>query len=270
MKKSKILLGLLVGAFTIGLVSCGSGISKKASDDKTIKIGVSPVPHKEIVENAVKPLLEEKGYKVEVVEFTDYVQPNTALSEKEIDANFFQHIPYLEEANEKQNLGLTYTAKVHLEPIGFYSEKIKDIKELKDGDTVAIPSDATNGARALKLLQDNGLIKLKEGELVTAKDITENPKNLKIQELEAAQLPRILKDVDGAVINTNFALEANLNPLKDALVLEDRNSPYANIIAVREEEKNSDKIKDLTDACNSEKVKKYIEDTYNGTIIPAF
>jgi len=275
MKKSvKKLLGLaLILALGATLVGCGSKGKKNTDtkgEDKVITIGVSPEPHKAIVENAIKPLLEAEGYKVDVVEFVDYVLPNTALEEGEIDANYFQHIPYLETTVKEKSYDLSYISKVHIEPMGLYSEKIDDISAIKEGGEIAIPNDPSNGARALKLLAKNGIIEIPEGNLVTAKDITANPKNLKITELDAEQLPRVLKDVDGAVINTNYALEGGLNPLKDALTIEGEDSPYANIIAVRTEEKESDKIRALEKAANSEEVKKYIQDNYKGAIVPAF
>lgn len=263
MKRKGLLSVLLVGILAFSLAGC----SKK--DDKTIKIGVSPVPHKEIVEE-IKPLIEKKGYKLEIVEFNDYVTPNTALSEKELDANFFQHIPYLETMNKEKGLDLTWVAKVHLEPMGLYSKKATKFEDIKDGATIAIPNDASNGARALKLLAEKGLFKVKDGDVIAAKDITENPKNIKIKELDAAQLPRTLEDVDAAVINTNFALDAGLNPLKDALIIESKESPYANIVAVRKGDENSEKAKVLKEALNSSEAKKFIENKYKGAIVPAF
>lgn len=275
MKKSvkKLLSLTLTLALGATLVGCGS--KEKASSegngkDKVITIGVSPEPHKAIVENAIKPLLEKEGYKVEVVEFSDYVLPNTALEEGDIDANYFQHVPFLEATVKEKSYDLSYTTKVHLEPMGVYSEKLDDIGAIKEGAEIAIPNDPSNGARALKLLAKNGVIEISEGDLVTAKDITLNPKNVKITELDAEQLPRVLKDVELAVINTNYALEGGLNPLKDALVIEGADSPYANIIAVRTEDKENDKIKALTKAATSEEVKQYIEDNYKGAIVPAF
>lgn len=240
------------------------------AENKTITIGVTPFPHKDIM-MVVKGLLAKEGYNLEIKEFTDYVQPNMALAEKSLDANFFQHIPYLENMNKEKNLKLTWVAKVHIEPLGLYSKKIKTLAELKDGDVLAVPSDPTNCARALRLLEANGLIKVKEGELVTAKDIIENPKNLEIKEIEAAQLPRTLEDVTAAVINTNFAGEAGLIPSKDAIVIEGKDSPYANIIAVREDEKNSPAIKALAKAANSPEVKAYIvKELEPKGIVPAF
>ena len=263
MKRKGLLSILLVGALAFSLTACGK------KEDKTIKIGVSPVPHEEIV-NEIKPLVEAKGYTLEVVEFNDYVTPNTALAEKELDANFFQHVPYLENMNKEKGLDLTWVAKIHIEPMGLYSQKVKKFEDIKDGATIAIPNDASNGARALKLLADNGLFKVKDAELISPNDITENPKNIKITELDAAQLPRTLSDVDAAVINTNYALDAGLNPLKDALIIESKDSPYANILAVRKGDEETEKTKVLKDALTSPEAKKFIEEKYDGSIIPAF
>ncbi|WP_279009922.1 MetQ/NlpA family ABC transporter substrate-binding protein [Synergistes jonesii] len=224
---------------------------------KEIKIGVTPFPHKDIM-NVVKQLLAKDGYELKIVEFTDYVTPNTALAEKSLDANFFQHIPYLENTVKEKGLKLVWVAKIHIEPLGLYSKKIGKLGELKNGAQIAIPNDATNCARALRLLEKGGLVKVKAGELVTAKDVTDNPKNFKIRELDAAQLPRTLQDVDAAVINTNFAVEAGLIPAKDAIIIEGKDSPYANVVAVRAEEKDSPAIKALVKASNSKEVKDFI------------
>ena len=240
------------------------------AENKTITIGVTPFPHKDIM-LVVKDLLAKDGYDLVIKEFTDYVQPNMALAEKSLDANFFQHIPYLDNMNKEKDLKLTWVAKVHIEPLGLYSHKIKSLDELKDGDSLSVPSDPTNCARALRLLEANGLIKIKDGELVTAKDITDNPKNLKIMEIEAAQLPRTLDDVAASVINTNFAGEAGLIPSKDAIIMEGKDSPYANIIAVREADKDSAAIKALAKAANSPEVKAYIvKELEPKGIVPAF
>ncbi len=265
----KLLALLLVLTSLIGLSACGGTQKASTEAKKEIVIGASPQPHKEILEKAAE-LLEKEGYKLKIVEFTDYVTPNIALQDGDLDANFFQHIPYLETFNKEKNLNLDYTVKVHLEPLGLYSSKIKAIKELKDGAEIAIPNDPTNGSRALRVLEAAGLIKLKSSELVTKLDITENPKNIKINEIDAPQLPRVLSDVDAAIINTNYALEAKLNPKSDALFLESKDSPYANIIAVRKEDKDKDYIKALSKVLNSEEIKKFIDEKYNGAIIPAF
>ncbi|MCR4431760.1 MAG: MetQ/NlpA family ABC transporter substrate-binding protein [Tepidanaerobacteraceae bacterium] len=237
----------------------------------TIKVGASPIPHAEIL-NVIKPMLEKEGIKLEIIEFTDYNQPNLQLADKQLDANYFQHIPYLEKFSKDHNLDLTYIAKVHIEPMGVYSIKVKNLNDLKEGDSVAIPNDPTNGGRALLLLQKTGLLKLKDGVGInaTVNDISENPKKLKIQELEAATLPRVLQDVDAAVINTNYALEAKLVPAKDALAIESADSPYVNILAVRKGDENRPELKKLAEALNSPEVKKFIEDKYQGAVVPAF
>lgn len=267
MKKILSILLTIVVIFTLS--GCGAKKEVVVTDKKIIKVGASPVPHKEILE-AIKPILEKEGYTLEIVEFTDYVTPNTALGEGQIDANFFQHIPYLQSFSKEKGLDLDYTVKVHLEPMGVYSNKYKKLSDLKNGAKIAIPSDPTNGARALKVLETEGLIKLKSGDLISKLDITENKKNFKITELDAPQLPRILKDVDAAVINSNFAIEANLNPTKDALAIESKDSPYANVLAVKKEDKTKPYIKALSKALNSPEVKKFIEDKYKGNIISAF
>lgn len=233
-------------------------------------IGVTPFPHKDIME-VVKPLMAKEGYNLVIKEFTDYVQPNMALSEKQLFANFFQHIPYFDNMNREKKLGLAWIAKVHIEPLGLYSKKIKSLDELKKGNLIAVPNDPTNEARALRLLEVNGLIKLKAGELVTVKDITDNPKGLKFREIDAAQLPRTLQDVTASVINTNFAGEAGLIPSKDAIVIEGSDSPYANIVVIREADKDSPAAKALLKASQSPEVKEYIEkNLVPKGIVPAF
>ncbi|MGV8984076.1 MetQ/NlpA family ABC transporter substrate-binding protein [Clostridium sp.] len=270
----KKILSVLLSIVVILTVSgCGSKkeaavTAKVAAEKKTIKVGASPVPHSEILE-VVKPLLAKQGYTLEIIEFNDYVTPNTALAEGQLDANFFQHIPYLEAFSKERNLDLDYTVKVQIEPMGLYSSKYKKLSEIKSGDEIAIPNDATNGARALRVLEKAGLLKLKSGELISKLDITENPKKLKITEMDAPQLPRILNEVDAAVINSNFAIEAKLNPT-DALAIEAKDSPYANVLAVRKDDKNKDYIQALSKSLNSPEVKKFIEDKYKGAIIPAF
>ncbi len=235
-----------------------------------IVVGVTPFPHKDIMMVA-KPLLEKEGYVLEIKEFSDYVQPNMALEEKHLDANFFQHIPYLENMNKEKGLNLAWIAKIHIEPLGLYSKKITKLDELKEGDTVAVPNDPTNGARALRLLEAHGLIRLKPGELVTARDVVENPRKLKIMELEAAQLPRTLQDVAASVINTNFASEAGLIPSKDAIIMEGKDSPYANVLVVRGADKDSPMAKALIKAVNSPEVKEYIvKELEPKGIVPAF
>ena len=267
-------------AATLLITGCGGGdkpADKPADGDKsakevTLKIGATPVPHSEILAE-IKDDLKAKGITLEVVEFNDYVQPNIALNDKELDANFFQHEPYLNDfIKEHKDVKLKNAGGVHIEPMGVYSKKIKDLKDLSDGATVSIPNDPTNGGRALLLLQKAELLKLKDGvnEMATVQDIAENPKNLKIQEVEAAQLPRTLEDVDISIINTNFAMNADLNPMKDALFIEDKTSPYVNIIAVREGDENREEIKTLLNTIKTDKVKKFLEEKYKGAIVPAF
>lgn len=226
----------------------------------TLTVGATPFPHKEILVVA-KGLLEKEGITLVIKEFTDYVTPNTALAEGSLDANFFQHIPYLENMNRERKLGLAWVAKVHIEPLGLYSKKIKKLSELKNGAQISIPNDPTNGARALRLLEKHGLIKVKPGELVTARDITDNPRKLKIRELDAAQLPRTLQDVTAAVINTNFAVEADMIPARDAIIIEGSDSPYVNVVAARAADKDKPEIKALVKAVNSPEVKKFIQET---------
>ncbi|RXJ91879.1 methionine ABC transporter substrate-binding protein [Arcobacter sp. CECT 8983] len=264
-----ILKLVLLGAVALGFVACTGSEEPKEEAKKVIKVGATPVPHAEILE-VVKPLLKEKGYELEIVEFTDYVTPNIAVDEGELDANFFQHTPYLLEFNKSKNTKLVKTVNVHLEPMGLYSNKIKSIDELQDGATIAVPNDPTNGSRALDVLVKEGLLKFKDVQFKTAIDIIENPKNLKIKELDAPQLPRVLDEVDAAIINTNYALAADLNPTKDALVIESKDSPYANILVVREGNENKDYIKALDEALTSKEVKDFIAKKYKGSIVEAF
>ncbi|WP_294153872.1 MetQ/NlpA family ABC transporter substrate-binding protein [uncultured Clostridium sp.] len=275
MKKKSILSVVLAGVLALGLVGCSGEASTgtDSKEDKVIKIGVSPKPHKEIVDVAV-PLLEKDGYKVEITEFNDYVQPNTAVEEGALDCNYFQHTPYLNDQNQSRGLHLKSVAAIHLEPMGLYSKKLTSLDELQDGATIAIPNDSSNEARALRLLADNGLIKINDSETVTPADITENPKNLKFSELEAAAVPRAVDDVDAAVINGNYAIEAGFNPTTNAIVKEDKDSeaakPYANIVVVKEGNENQEKIQDLIKALTSDEVKDFINKEYNGAVIPVF
>lgn len=266
----------LAGLLALGVLVAGcSGEKKEAaqsSDKKVVlKVGATPVPHAEIL-NEIKPLLAKDGIDLQIIEFTDYVKPNLSLNDKEIDANFFQHEPYLKKFAADRKLDLVNLVAVHIEPMGVYSKKLKDIKSVPDGAKVAIPNDPTNGGRALNILAKAGLIKLKDGVGISATvgDIVENPKNLKITEAEAAMLPRTLDDVDLAVINSNFAMEAKLNPTKDALFIEPKDSPYANIVAVRKGDENRKEIQALKKALTSPEVKKFIEEKYKGAVIPAF
>lgn len=278
MKKLFALIATLLVA-SLALAGCGgtdtasSGAApKNTSGMKTLKVGATAVPHAEILE-VVKPLLEKEGINLEIVEFNDYVQPNLALNDKELDANFFQHEPYLKNfMEEHKEVKLKSALGVHIEPMGVYSKKVKDLKDLKDGAAIAIPNDPTNGGRALLLLQKAGLLKLKDGvnEKATVQDVTENPHNFKFQEVEAAQVPRTLDDVDAAVINTNYAMQVNLVPTKDALIMEDNTSPYVNILAVRDGDEQRPEIQALVKALQSKEVKDFINEKYKGAVVPAF
>ena len=235
-----------------------------------IVVGVTPFPHKDIM-LAAKPLLAKEGYNLVIKEFTDYVQPNMALASKQLFANFFQHEPYLDNMNKEKKLDLVSIGKVHIEPLGVYSKKIKKLADLKKGNSISVPNDPTNEARALRLLEANGVITIKPGALVTVADITKNPLGLKFHELDAAQLPRTLDDVTASVINTNFAGEAGLVPARDALVMEGSESPYANIVVVRSEDKDSPKAKALMKAVQSPEVKEYIQkNLVERGIVPVF
>ncbi|WP_143319292.1 MetQ/NlpA family ABC transporter substrate-binding protein [Clostridium sp. HBUAS56010] len=251
-----------------------SETGKTDGDLEEIVVGASPAPHAEILK-AAKEVLKEKGYDLVIKEYTDYVQPNLALDSGDLDANYFQHKPYLDQFNEEKKTDLVSAAAIHYEPFGIYAGKIKSLEDLPDGAQIAVPNDVSNEARALLLLADNGLIELKEGvELdATKNDIVENEKNFKIIEVEAAQLPRSLGDVDIAVINGNYAIEAGLK-VSEALATEDAKSLaatlYSNIVAVRTGEDTSEKTKALVEALTSDSVKKYIEDTYEGAVVPSF
>lgn len=283
MKRKLIPLILSIGIVGALLMGCGdkdSGLADKKADAdseknlEVIKVGASITPHAEIL-RSVSDELEKQGYKLEVVEYNDYIIPNTALESGELDANYIQHLPYLEDFNKENGTHIVSVADIHYEPFGIYAGKSDSLENLKEGAVIAVPNDTTNEARALLLLQDQGLIKLKEnaGLTATVKDIADNPKNFEIKELEAAQVPKALQDVDVAAINTNYALEANLK-LSDALASEGADSlaakTYANIIAVKEGNENAEKIKALIDAVKSDQVRKFIEDKYEGAVVPIF
>lgn len=271
MKKfSRLTAVLLVLLFTLGITA---GCSKKntTSADKPLKVGVTAGPHAEVMD-VVKKAAEKDGLKVELIEFNDYIQPNVALFQGDIDVNSFQHQPYLDNIVKDRNYDIVSVAKTVIFPMGIYSKKIKNINELQPGAVVAIPNDPTNGGRALLLLEKVGLIKLKPNAGINAAvtDIAENPKNLKIKELEAAQIPRSLDDVDFAAINTNYAMTAGLIPNKDAIALEDLNSPYANIIAVKSANKDNPAVQKLVKAYQSDEVKKFIQEHFKGSVAPAW
>lgn len=242
-----------------------------AQANETISVAASAVPHAEILE-FVKPALAKQGVELNIKVFTDYVQPNVQVAEGRLDANFFQHQPYLDEFNKSRGSQLTSIAGVHIEPFGAYSSKIKNLADLPQGANVVIPNDATNGGRALLLLAKAGVITLKDGAGITAtvKDIASNPKAIKVRELEAATLPRVLDQVDLALINTNYALEAKLNPTKDALIIEGSDSPYVNILVVSSERKDDPALQKLAKQLNSAEVKAFINEKYKGAVVPAF
>lgn len=259
-------------SLAVGLTGCGAqkqGPVKEGS----IVVGASPSPHAQILE-AVSEQLAQKGYQLEIKEFTDYIMPNTALEDGELDANFFQHQPYLTDFNEKNGTKLVSAAAIHFEPLGIYGRKTADLADLPEGAQIAVPNDTTNEARALWLLQAQGIIEVDEqaGLEATKQDITSNPKNVEIVEMEAAQLPRALADVDFAVINGNYAVAAEI--ADQVLVTEDKDSEaakqYANIVAVREGDENREDIKALVEALQSDEVKAYIEETFGSTVIPVF
>ena len=244
-----------------------------AAAEGTIKIAASPTPHAEILE-AAKSILADEGWDLEVTEFEDYVQPNLVVESGDFDANYFQHVPYLESFNEEKGTHLVDAGDIHYEPFGIYPGTKKSLDELEDGDTIAVPNDTTNEARALLLLQDNGVLTLKEGAGLTAtvNDIESTTKDIKIQELEAAQVPRVLNEVAFAVINGNYAVEAGLSVADDAIAYEASDSEaaktYVNIIAVKEGNENNEGIVALVDALKSDEIKDFINETYNGAVIP--
>lgn len=268
----KLLAILLTGVLVTGsLVGCGG--ADKAEEDKVIKVAASATPHAEILEQAV-PLLEEQGWKLEVEVFDDYVQPNNVVESGDFDANYFQHIPYLDNFNEEQGTHLVNAGGIHYEPFGIYPGTKSALADLAEGDTIAVPNDTTNEARALLLLQDNGVIKLKEdaGLAATVNDIVENPKNIEIVELEAAQVARVVDEVAFVVLNGNYALQAGFSVAKDSIAYETSDSEaaktYVNVIAVKEGNEDSEAIKALVDTLKSDTIKKYINDTYDGAVIP--
>lgn len=257
--RSKLFIGAaaLLAAFTV--------------QAEKLSVAATAVPHAEILEH-IKPTLAEQGVELDIKVFTDYVQPNVQVAEGRLDANYFQHLPYLKEFNKSRGTNLAPVVGVHIEPFGAYSRKIDSLSELPKGATVAIPNDATNGGRALLLLHREGIITLKNPDniLATPRDIAENPKDLKFYELEAATLPRILGQVELALINTNYALDADLNPMEDALALEGEESPYVNILVTLENKLQNESVQKLAEALKSEQVREFILKEYKGAVIPAF
>jgi D-methionine transport system substrate-binding protein len=271
-KKLTLLTITVLVIFSMVLfVGCGGNQEAAKAEKTSIKVGVTAGPHAEILDE-VKKVAEKDGLKVEIVEFNDYVQPNMALNQGEIDLNSYQHQPFLDEQVKDRGYKIESIAKTVIFPIGIYSQKVKVLADVKDGAIVSVPNDPTNGGRALLLLQKVGLIKLKPnvGLNATAADIAENPKNLQIKELEAAQVPLSLKDVDIAVINTNFAIVAGLVPTKDSLAIEDANSPYANIIVAQTKDKDNPAYKKFVKAYQSDEVKNFINEHFKGSAIAAW
>ena len=270
----------LIGILTLGVIfSCGKKEETPAADtgnpeaqkEQKLVIGATPTPHAEILEQ-VKEELKKEGVDLEIKIFDDYVLPNRLLGEKTLDANYFQHVPYMEEFAQKNNMELVAVAKIHVEPLAVYSKSVKDLSELPEGADVLIPNDPTNRGRALILLDKSGIIKLKDNQKLdsTIEDIAENPKKLKVTALNADQIPTRLGEVGAAVINGNFAMKNNLNPLTDSIFIEDKDSPYANVITVLKGNENDERVQRLVKALQSEKIKKFIEEKYQGSVVPAF
>jgi D-methionine transport system substrate-binding protein len=282
--KKLIALALTLAFATAILAGCGSTSSSSSAAASgssasggtvTLKVGASPTPHAEILNQCVEPLKKE-GVDLQVVEFTDYVQPNTALEDGSLDANYFQHQPYLDEFNKSNGTHLVSVAQEHYEPMGIYAGKCSSLDSIPDGATIAVPNDVTNEARALLLLQANQIIKLTDGAGLDATklDIAENPKNVEIVEVEAAQITSKLADVDLAVINANYALQGGLKPSKDALAIEasdsDAAKTYANVLVVKKGNENNEAIKKLIDVMHSDAIRDYINNTYSGAVVPVF
>ncbi|WP_103529349.1 MULTISPECIES: MetQ/NlpA family ABC transporter substrate-binding protein [Streptomyces] len=270
----------LATALTLALTACGTDSDPDTGDDAgsgeaqnlSLRVAASPVPHADILNFVQENLAEDAGLELTVEEFDDYVLPNTALQDGEVDANFFQHQPYLDDFNEKQGTTIVGLTDVHLEPLGLYSGSLDSIDDLGEGDTIAIPDDATNAGRALQLLAGHGLITLADGvgAEATLGDITDDG-GITFNELEAATLPRVLDDVDAAVINGNYALEADLSPAEDSLALEEaEGNPYANFLAVKEGNEGDEAVAVLSDLLTSDEVRQFIEETYEGSVLPAF
>jgi D-methionine transport system substrate-binding protein len=266
---------LAAATLALGLAGCGSKATDNgaSSPDAALKVGVSPVPHGEILKYVKDNLAASEGLKLDLVEFNDYVQPNAALADKKLDANYFQHVPYLDEEKKAKGYKFSALKPVHLEPLGVYSKKVKNLADVPQGAVVGIPNDPSNSGRALNLLASKGLIKLKDGVGVkaTQRDVADNPKKLQFKELEAAQLPRSLDDTALSVINGNYAIQANLTPSKDALAIETaEGNPYANIVVVRAGNENDPRIVKLEKLLHSPEVKKFLADKYKGSVIAAF
>ena len=280
----KKLLALLLGlTLCLSLAACGGSTDDTAADDTadtagddaaetvTLTVAASPTPHAVILEQCV-PILAEQGIDLVINEYSDYVVPNTAVEDGDEDANYFQHIPYLEEFNETRGTHLVDVASVHIEPMGVYAGKTASLEELADGAVIAIPNDATNEGRALLLLEAQGLITLDDSSNLTAtpNNIVDNPKNLEFQELEAATIPSVLADVDLAVINSNYALGAGLNPTTDALAIESSDSPYVNVLVVKEGNEDNEAVQALVEALHADAIRDFITEEFDGAVVPAF
>lgn len=278
----KKLLALLLGlTMALGLAACGSTPAETEGEEPkegentetvTLTVAASPTPHAEILQQVVEPLKEE-GIDLVIKEYTDYILPNTAVEEGEVDANYFQHTPYMNTFNVEHDTHLVSVAEIHFEPLGLYAGKTASLEDLPDGAVIAIPNDSTNEGRALMLLEAQGLITLKEdaGLECTPNDIAEKTKNLKFNELEAAMVPQVIDEVDFAIINSNYAIQASLDPTKDALVSENADdAKYPNIICVKEGNENNEAILKLVEALKSDAVRTFIEDNYNGAVVPMF
>lgn len=275
----KFLTLILALTMAVGLCACGGTAEEPAADDAaeavTLKVAATATPHAEILAQVVD-VLAEQGITLEVTEYSDYVVPNTAVEEGDMDANYFQHTPYMEQFNEENGTHLVSVAKVHYEPMGVYAGKTATLEELADGAVIAVPNDVTNEARALLLLESLGLIEIDDaaGLSATPNDITSNPKNLTFKELEAAMLPQTVEEVDLSVINANYALQGGLNPAQDALAIEDSASDaaqtYANILSVKEGNEQNPAILALIDALNSDAVREFIDATYSGSVVAMF
>ncbi|MFE9663329.1 MetQ/NlpA family ABC transporter substrate-binding protein [Streptomyces sp. NPDC005955] len=271
MRTTRTLFAAAAGtALAVALTACGSG-SSGGDDNGALVVGVTPVPAGEVLAHVKDELAEKAGLDLEIKEFQDYVLPNTALQEGSLDANLYQHQPYLDDFNKSKKTDLVPVAEVYLPPMGVYSKEVDDLADLPDGATVAVPNDTTNEGRAFQLLASQGLIELKAdaGPDASPADVAENPKKLVFKELDPAQLPRSLDDVDAAVINNNFALDAGLSPKKDAILLETaKDNPYNNVLAVKKGEEDDPRVKKLADLLTSPEVAKFIEDTYQGSVLP--
>ena len=273
MKNRKFVTVSLAAALAIGTITANGVLVSADAEKGTIKVAASATPHAEILEEA-KPILEKEGWDLEVTVFDDYVQPNLVVESGDFDANYFQHIPYLDNFNEEQGTHLVNAGGIHYEPFGIYPGPKKTLDDLEDGDTIAVPNDTTNEARALLLLQDNGVITLKDGAGLeaTVKDIEENPKNIQIEELEAAQVSRVKDEVAFVVLNGNYALQAGYSVSKDSIAHETSDSEaaktYVNVIAVKEGNEDNEAVKALVDVLKSDEIKDYINETYDGAVVP--